>query len=128
MKYLSLFLVLVLAGCAGSMTPVAAPKTFVEQVYAARLAVQESEKSLGNLICWPESQPDCIGKPITVDKGLQAFNQYTVVHTTLDALNAVQNGNSVIDCVGTQKSATACLATARLVLNQVETQYLRSQK
>lgn len=112
---------LVSAGCAGIGPQAAVPKTLPEQIEAANLLADHLSDAIVDLTCAQFRAGECIepGKPLMPKDAIAAHDAVERAHAALSAAASIGAGQ-VGECMGSQRTQSACLAAANAVLLEID--------
>lgn len=124
------FLILLLAGLAGCITPpdIKQPQSVPEQIEAAALLVGTLSDKIEQSTCGTFENKRCIDPttPLMPDDAIKAHGLVEQGNDVLQATRLIPV-NGVGDCLGEQKTQAACLAVASSLLSQAQA-YLISKE
>jgi hypothetical protein len=118
--------VAMLVGCAASGARM--PQGPLEQIEAAEITAQEVSASIVRLTCTKYLATKCIepGKSFGAEEGIKLHDRVQDARQALRAAKAIGSGQ-VGACLGEQRTQIACIAAARLVINELERKVLEQQ-
>lgn len=110
-----------LVGCAGMGPQAELPKTIPEQIEAANLLVDKLSDGIVEMTCTQFKKGQCIepGKPLMPDDALIANTSIQRAHAALMMVSGIPI-KGVGECMGKQRTQSACLAAASALLTEVD--------
>ena len=109
-----------LNGCA--LGPQAAlPRTLPEQIEAANLLVDKLSDGIVDMTCTQFKKGQCVepGKPLMPDDAIRAHESVGRAHAALMMTSGIPI-NGVGECMGKQRTQSACLSAASALLTEVD--------
>lgn len=110
-----------LAGCAGLGPQAAIPKTIPEQFEAANLLVDKLSDAIVDMTCAEFKAGACVepGKPLMPKDAITAHDAIERAHIALVSAASISAGQ-VGECMGSQRTQSACLAAVNAILLEVD--------
>jgi hypothetical protein len=117
---------LALAGCA--VPGARAPQGPLEQIEAIELTAQEVSAGIVRLTCTQYVAKKCVepGKTFDAEQGTANHELVQKARGALRAARGIKAGQ-VGECLGAQRTQAACIAAARLIINELERKVLEHQ-
>lgn len=111
--------VLLTQGCAGPQAAV--PRTMAEQIEAANLLVDKLSDGIVDMTCTQFKKGQCVepGKPLMPDDAIKAHADVERAHAALMVTGTIPL-NGVGECIGKQRTQSACLMAASALLTEVD--------
>lgn len=126
MRAILFFALLALAGC---FTMPKVPSGILEEIEAAEITAQELSASATNLTCTKFVAGNCAepGKSFSPDMGSRLQQQFQDVRKALRTSKAMGAGG-IAECLGAARTQAGCLAAARGLMAELESQVLQAQQ
>lgn len=109
------------AGCAGLGPQAAVPKTIPEQIEAANLLADKLSDAIVDMTCTQFQSGECVepGKPLMPKDAIASHAAIEQAHTALSSAASIGAGQ-VGECMGSQRTQSACLAAVNAILLEID--------